>query len=133
MTAASVKSIGPLRTTMHLARRFLIGGAILALGALAIVTPIAAPGIAPIVLGVLMIAAAALQALYALGLRRSGDDAAARVASAVSLIAGILLVAWGRVRLLRLAALLGLSWIIDGGVKVFTAVREPDVAERRTC
>ncbi|HEX4796892.1 MAG TPA: metallophosphoesterase [Humisphaera sp.] len=131
MSDDPVRASGPFRLTLHFARRVLIGAAILGLGALACATPIVAADVAPAVLGVLLIVSAALQAIHSLSLNDRALTRQARVAAAVSLIAGLLLVSWDQVVFSSLAALLGFSWIVDGGIKVWTAVRRRDVPQRR--
>lgn len=110
--------------------RLVVGGVLLLLGGLAFAAPFVADKAAPFLLGLLLVAAGTLQTFQAFGVRdqRAGD--ARRFGGAVSILAGLLLVAWTKLVFTALILLLGLSWILDGLVKAITAVRGRGGPER---
>src|SRR5262245_31045634 len=109
------------RTTMVAAHRVIIGGAILLIGLLAIVTTFVSPHVAPSILGVLLIVCGVIQAVHALLLNDRALRRSTLFGSVVSLITGGLLAGWGELVFNALALFLGASWLADGVVKLITA------------
>lgn len=118
------------RTTAAAVRRAIIGGTIVAIGLLAIGASLASPEVAPAVLGVLLIACGIMQAVHALILHENALRRSELFGSIVSLVTGLLLTAWGDVVFPALAALLGISWVADGIVKLVTALRRGELPGR---
>ncbi len=112
-----------IHATTAAARRLLLGGSILVLGILAVITSFAPAELAAAILGVLMIVCGALQAVHALTLSNPRVLHSTLFGSAMSILAGLLLLAWGNLVFAALALLLGASWMIDGCVKLIAAVR----------
>lgn len=102
--------------------RVFLGGTVFLLGCAALATPIVAKN-PPFVLGILLLLTGALQALLAFA---QGDRQARRAtffSSSVSLVAGMLLVAATKLIFTALTWFLGLSWVLQGGVMMATALR----------
>lgn len=108
-------------------RRLLVGLLIFALGGLAAATALSGSSSGAFFLGMVLLASAALQALQAFWVGDGRAGFAAFFNSAMSALAGILLLAMPRLAFSGLAILLGLSWIGAGLVGMFTAVRRRDV------
>src|SRR5262249_15759564 len=103
-------------------RRIVIGGALFALGCLALATPLIAGKDAPLVLGLLVLGAGLLQLRHAFATSNRRSSNAAFLGSALSIIVGLLLLALPKLTLNSLTVLLGLSFLLDGVFKIVSAV-----------
>lgn len=108
-------------------RRLLVGLLIFLLGGLAAATAFSGSSSGAFLLGLLLLASAALQSLQAFWVGDGRTGFAAFFNSAMTALAGVLLLAMPRLAFSGLALLLGLSWIGAGLVGMFTAVRRRDV------
>lgn len=118
------------QSTVAAARQTVIGGSIVVIGLLAIGASMASSEVAPAILGVLLIACSAFQAIHAMFLNERALRRAGIFGSAVSLVTGLLLTAWGELVFAALALMLGISWIADGIVKIMTTIRRGEVPAR---
>lgn len=104
-------------------RRIAAGLLLLALGFVALLTPLVAGKTAPDVLGLLLLLSGGLQLVqsYTLGDLRLRNSA--WFSSVISVLAGLLLLAMPKLVFTGLALLLGLSFMLDGLVEIFAALR----------
>jgi uncharacterized membrane protein HdeD (DUF308 family) len=95
-------------------RHVRLGLLVLLLGCVALAAPFFLGKLAPFVLGLLLLGSGALETAYGFTLldRRAGNSAF--LGSAMSIAAGIVLLAQPKLALGALAILLGLSFLIDG-------------------
>jgi uncharacterized membrane protein HdeD (DUF308 family) len=120
--------------TLRLIRQVLLGGTTFLLGAWALAIALARPPSAPLLLGLTLLAGAALEALGAVTQASRAARRAMLLGAVVSAAAGILLATWGNLIFRVMAALLGMGWVIDGGGKLIAMAREPseDAAVRKS-
>ena len=111
-------------------RRLLGAGGLLA-GLAALAAPLFAGPTTSFLLGLLMVSAGAAQALLVVAAPGPVPGKAAFVPAATSALAGVLLLAAPNFVFAGLAMLLGLSWVVDGVVKVAAAFREASPGRRR--
>ncbi len=104
-------------------RRVALGALLLALGLAALATPFVAGKSAPAVLGLLLVASGVLQVLQTFALRDRRLRNSALFGSAISILAGALLIALPKLVFTALTLLLGFSFLLDGLVEVAAAVR----------
>src|SRR5262245_7269666 len=122
---ADIKATRPEAPLLHTSaiKRLVVGLALFALGCLALVTPFIAGKDAALVLGLLLLGSGLLQLWQAFAVPGQRLVNAAFLESGVTVIAGLLLLALPKLTLTGLAALLGLSFLLDGVFKVVAAVR----------
>lgn len=94
-----------------------IGLGVMLLGGMALSLPLVSHADGAFVLGLLMLATAAAQIAYVYLTLRAGQRRPRFTGTATTVITGLLLVSASKLVFTALAALLGLSWIIDGLVK----------------
>ncbi len=96
------------------------------LGCLALGAPLVLGKLAPFVLGLLMFGTGVLEIIYGFGTRDRGRGNSVFFGSAMSIVAGLLLLAQPKLGVGGQALLLGLSFAIDGLTRAFAAVRSRD-------
>jgi uncharacterized membrane protein HdeD (DUF308 family) len=104
-------------------RRVALGSLLLALGLAALATPFVAGKSAPVALGLLLLASGVLQLLQTFLLRDRRLRNSALFGSAVSILAGALLIALPKLVFAALTLLHGLSFLLGGLVEVAAALR----------
>ncbi|MBM4070359.1 MAG: hypothetical protein FJ271_15600 [Planctomycetes bacterium] len=120
-------AVSGLPAVRHKGRRLIVGLLIFILGGLAALTALSGSSSGAFFLGLLLLATAALQSLQAFWVGEGRAGFAGFFNSAMTALAGALLLATPRLAFSGLTILLGLSWIGAGLVAMFTAVRRHDV------
>jgi uncharacterized membrane protein HdeD (DUF308 family) len=103
--------------------RSLLGALVFLSGCLALATPVVVGKNAPFVLGLLLGGSGVLQALLAFAHGNPQVRRATFFSSGVSLASGLLLISVTKLVFTALTWLLGLSWVLHGGVMTVTALR----------
>jgi uncharacterized membrane protein HdeD (DUF308 family) len=103
-----------------------IGLLVFLLGCLAMATPFVAGKSASFVLGLLILGFGLLQTFQGFALRDRRVGNSAFLSGAVSVLAGLLLLALPRLVFTALTLLLGLTFVLDGLVAIVTAIRRRD-------
>lgn len=106
-----------------------LGLPVIVIGIVAITVPFLVHGSGAFILGLLIFATAGLQVAHAYTLPKHRVGRSRFAGTGTSIITGLLLVAASELVFRALAFLLGLSWIVDGLVKIRRAISE-DVASR---
>jgi uncharacterized membrane protein HdeD (DUF308 family) len=111
----------PVRWGWHW--RLIIGTPLLVLGCLAMTAPFVAGKSSPFILGILMIASGLIETAHAFAVRDRHVGNAGFFGAAMSVLAGLILLAQPKLALGALSLLLGLSFLIDGVGMIVAAIR----------
>jgi uncharacterized membrane protein HdeD (DUF308 family) len=103
--------------------RLLIGIPLLMLGCLAVATPFVAGKSSPFVLAILMLTSGLIETAHAFAMRDRHVGNAVFFGAAMSVLAGLLLLAQPKLALGALSLLLGVSFLIDGVGMIVAATR----------
>ncbi len=107
-------------------RQVLTGGLVFLLGCLALGAPFVLGKLAPFVLGLLILGTGVLEIIYGFGTRDRRRGNSVFFGSAMSIVAGLLLLAQPKLGAGAQALLLGLSFASDGLARALAAVRSRD-------
>jgi uncharacterized membrane protein HdeD (DUF308 family) len=120
-TPSRTPESSPVRWGWHW--RLIIGTPLLVLGCLAMTIPFVAGKGSPFILGILMIASGLIETAYAFAVRDRHVGNAGFFGAAMSVLAGLILLAQPKLALGALSLLLGLSFLIDGVGMIVAATR----------